>query len=194
MNNPQWNIVRHDYDSTFVCSLQQNPISFLDIARTAHYNNLQANYFSSGGDRLENTDLSFYIHKLSNHTDRISHAIYNRKELNECSLTSLFVLDFLYAHRDQRLCQRDIEDEFFINRATASKMLRLMEEKQLIRRTVSDEDKRSKTIELLEKGLELQRKCGAIRQGTEEALGEALTPREIEQFKAICRKMLAHLE
>lgn len=73
---------------------------------------------------MENTDLSFYIHKLSNHTDRISHAIYNRKELNECSLTSLFVLDFLYAHRDQRLCQRDIEDEFFINRATASKMLR----------------------------------------------------------------------
>ena len=49
-------------------------------------------------------------------------------------------------------------------------------------------------MELLEKGLELQRKCGAIRQGTEEALGEALTPREIEQFKAICRKMLAHLE
>ena len=46
---------------------------------------------------MENTDLSFYIHKLSNHTDRISHAIYNRKELNECSLTSLFVLDFLYA-------------------------------------------------------------------------------------------------
>ena len=135
---------------------------------------------------MENTDLSFYIHKLSNHTDRISHAIYNRKDL--------FVLDFLYAHRDQRLCQRDIEDEFFINRATASKMLRLMEEKQLIRRTVSDEDKRSKTIELLEKGLELQRKCGAIQQGTEEALGEALTPREIEQFKAICRKMLAHLE
>lgn len=143
---------------------------------------------------MENTDLSFYIHKLSNHTDRISHAIYNRKELNECSLTSLFVLDFLYAHRDQRLCQRDIEDEFFINRATASKMLRLMEEKQLIRRTVSDEDKRSKTIELLEKGLELQCKCGAIRQETEEALGEALTPREIEQFKAICRKMLAHLD
>ena len=46
------------------------------------------------------------------------------QELNECSLSSLFVLDFLYAHRDQRLCQRDIEDEFFINRATASKMLR----------------------------------------------------------------------
>ena len=124
---------------------------------------------------MENTDLSFYIHKLSNHTDRISHAIYNRKELNECSLTSLFVLDFLYAHRDQRLCQRDIEDEFFINRATASKMLRLMEEKQLIRRTVSDEDKRSKTIELLEKGLELQRKCGAVRQGIWTHKPKALT-------------------
>lgn len=143
---------------------------------------------------MENTDLSFYIHKLNNHTDRISHAIYNRKELSECSLTSLFVLDFLYIHRDQTLCQRDIEDEFFINRATASKMLRLMEEKQLIRRTVSDTDKRSKNIELLEKGLELQRKCGAIRQGTEEMLAEALTPEEVAQFKAICRKMLAHLE
>lgn len=143
---------------------------------------------------MENTDLSFYIHKLSNHTDRISHSLYNRKELSECSLMNLFVLDFLYAHGDQKLCQRDVEDEFFINRATASKMLRLMEEKKLIRRTVSAADKRTKHIELLEKGLELQRKCGAIRQGTEDALGEALTPEEIAQFKAICRKMLAHLE
>lgn len=143
---------------------------------------------------MENTDLSFYIHKLSNHTDRISHALYNRKELNECSLMNLFVLDFLYAHADQTLCQRDVEDEFFINRATASKMLRLMEEKQLIRRTVSENDKRSKTIELLEKGLQLQRKCDALRQGIEAALAEALTPEEVAQFKTICRKMLAHLE
>lgn len=142
----------------------------------------------------ENTDLSFYIHKLSNHTERISHAIYNRRELSECSLTSLYVLDFLYAHRDQTLCQRDIEQEFFINRATASKMLRLMEEKQLIRRTVSDTDKRSKNVELLERGLELQRKCGAIRQGTEDMLSAGLTPEEVAQFKAICQKMLAHLE
>ena len=97
-----------------------------------------------------NTDLSFYIHKLSNHTDRISHAIYDRRALSDCSLTSLFVLDFLYEHPDQPICQRDIEDEFFINRATASKMLRLMEDKQLIRRTVSGQDRRLKTIELLD--------------------------------------------
>ena len=105
-----------------------------------------------------NTDLSFYIHKLSNHTDRISHAIYDRRALSDCSLTSLFVLDFLYEHPDQPICQRDIEDEFFINRATASKMLRLMEDKQLIRRTVSGQDRRLKTIELLDKGREIAEK------------------------------------
>ena len=141
-----------------------------------------------------NTDLSFYIHKLSNHTDRISHAIYDRRALSDCSLTSLFVLDFLYEHPDQPICQRDIEDEFFINRATASKMLRLMEDKQLLRRTVSGQDRRLKTIELLDKGYALQRKCGPIRAAIEAQLAAGLSPREVKQFKSLCCKLLAHLE
>lgn len=73
-------------------------------------------------------------------------------------------------------------------------MLRLMEDKQLIRRTVSGQDRRLKTIELLDKGYALQRKCGPIRAAIETQLAAGLSPREVKQFKSLCCKLLAHLE
>ena len=50
-------------------------------------------------------------------------------------------LGFLYCNKDKVICQKDIEQEFLISRATASKMLQSMEKKELIKRT-----KRGRTI------------------------------------------------
>ena len=74
-----------------------------------------------------NTDVSFYVKKLNNHAVRMAHSLYSRKALDECSLMNMWVADFLYNHRGEDVFQKDIEAEFFITRATASKMLTLME-------------------------------------------------------------------
>lgn len=60
-------------------------------------------------------------------------------------------LGFLYCNKDKVICQKDIEQEFLISRATASKMLQSMEKKELITRKELKEDARLKQILLTKK-------------------------------------------
>lgn len=140
------------------------------------------------------SSINFYIKNLDNHIQRYLHSLYKRKDFQDCSLMNMWVADFLYDNRKKDIYQKDVEAEFFINRATASKMLSLMEEKQLIRRTSSDTDARLKKIELLEKGYELHEVCVVIRREIENKLTKSLLPEEVEMFKSICKKMIVNME
>lgn len=141
-----------------------------------------------------NTDISFYAKKLINHAVRLAHSLYSRKAFDECSLMNLWVSDFLYNHRGEDIFQKDIEAEFFITRATASKMLTLMEEKHLIRRTSMEQDGRYKKIELEPRGVQLHEMCLTIREEVERRFTAGLTEEEAAQFKALCRKILQSME
>lgn len=140
------------------------------------------------------TDISFYLKNLDNHIQRYLHSLYNRKAFQDCSLMNMWISDYLYDYREKDIYQKDIEAEFFINRATASKMLSLMEEKQLIRRTASKVDGRLKKIELLPKGYELHEICVVVRSEIENKLTQPLTSEEVELFKALCRRMIVNME
>lgn len=141
-----------------------------------------------------NTSINFYLKNLDNHIQRYLHSLYKRKDFQDCSLMNMWVSDYLYDHRDKDIYQKDIEAEFFINRATASKMLKLMEEKQLIRRAASDTDARLKEIQLLPKGIELHEIGVVVKDEIESRLTESLTPEEVELFKSLCRRMIANME
>ncbi len=144
---------------------------------------------------IQNTDISFLNKKLDNHIQRKIHALYNRKEFQECSLMNMWVADYLFHMELNQIpvFQKDIEAEFFINRATASKMLALMEQKKLIKRTTYDDDNRLKQIELLPRGLELQKVCCYIREEIEKQLTSCLTEEEIKTFKSIYFRILDHI-
>lgn len=145
-------------------------------------------------DQHGNTTVNFYLKKLNNQMQRYLYSLYQRKELQDCSLMNMWVCDYLYDRQGQDSFQKDIEAEFFINRATASKMLSLMEEKQLIRRMASDKDARLKKIELLPKGQELHEICVIVRDEMERKITGSLSDEEVDFFKAICRKMSANME
>ena len=152
----------------------------------------------NGEERMEqetqkNTDIGFYIKKLDNHIQRHIHSLYDRKEFMECSLLNMRVADFLFDNQEKEIFQKDIEAEFFINRATASKMLTLMEEKKLIRRTNSHADARLKQVELLPKGMELHEWYGEIRLEMEDMLTQGLSEEEVTLFKTLCQKILREI-
>ena len=87
-----------------------------------------------------NMDVYFLLKKLDNHIQKYLPVLYKKMDIQEYSLMNLWVCDFLYDNRNGAIYQKDVEAEFSINRATASKMLLLMEEKQLICRKPSEED------------------------------------------------------
>lgn len=141
-----------------------------------------------------NNTISFLLKNLDNHIQRYLHSLYKRKEFQDCSLMNMWVSDFLFDNQNREIYQKDIEAEFFINRATASKMLLLMEEKHLIRRMSSENDARLKKIQLLPDGFRLHEICIVIRAEIEKKLTQNLTPEEIEVFRSLCRKMIANME
>lgn len=140
------------------------------------------------------TDTVSLIKNMDNHIKRYLHSLYNRKEFQDCSLMNMWVSDFLYDNRDREIYQKDVEKEFFINRATASKMLSLMEEKHLIRRTEATEDARLKRIELLPQGYELHELCISIRSQMESKLTKDISKEDLRLFKTICKQMIANIE
>ena len=138
---------------------------------------------------MKNNDIGFYLRKLNNHIQKRSHSFYNRKEIKECSLSNLWVIDYLTDNSD-----KDIETEFSINRATASKMLTLMEEKNFITRIPCEEDGRLKKVKVLPEGEKLKSICLAIRKEMEKELSFSLTKEEVETLKNILKKMIVHFE
>lgn len=143
---------------------------------------------------MKNNDIGFYLRKLNNHIQKCSHSFYNRKEIKECSLSNLWVIDYLTDNSDKDIYQKDIETEFSINRATASKMLTLMEEKNFITRIPCEEDGRLKKVKVLPEGEKLKSICLAIRKEMEKELSFSLTKEEVETLKNILKKMIVHFE
>ncbi len=139
---------------------------------------------------MKNTDIHYYIKILNNYIEKLHYTLYDQKE---CSINHLWVIDFLYDQKDN-VYQKDIEKEFSINRATASKMLKLMEDKQMIQRIPSSDDARLKKIILLDKGLQLHQTAVDVRKVLENTLTTSLSDEEIKQFKSISQKILKGLE
>ncbi|MCF2626291.1 winged helix-turn-helix transcriptional regulator [Fusobacterium perfoetens] len=143
---------------------------------------------------MKNNDIGFYIRKLNNHIEKYSHSLYSRKDTNECSLSNLWVIDYVSENSDIDIYQKDVEAEFSINRATASKMLSLMEEKKFISRISSSEDGRKKKIKILPEGEKLRGICASLKKEMEQELTSPLSKEEIEILRNLLRKMIKHFE
>ena len=89
--------------------------------------------------------------------------------------------------------QKDIEDEFSINRSTTSEMLTLMSKRKLIKRVPVDYDGRLKKIVLTQKSLEIHEWINQTMIQLHEKLTNGLSSEEIEIFMDITDKMIRNL-
>ena len=103
-------------------------------------------------------------------------------DLMKISMTNGYILFYLYDNKDKDVYQKDFEENFGITRSTASKILSLMETKELVRRESVAGDARLKKITLTENGEELRRKMIAIKDKMEEQLKEGFSEKEIQQL------------
>ena len=89
--------------------------------------------------------------------------------------------------------QKDIEEEFSINRSTTSEMLTLMSKRKLIKRVPVDYDGRLKKIVLTQKSLEIHEWINQTMIQLHEKLTNGLSSEEIEIFMDITDKMICNL-
>lgn len=89
------------------------------------------------------------------------------------------IIDFLSHHKDQELFQRDIEQEFYIQRSTATITLQRMEKKGLILRVPSTLDARQKSVYLTDKAHALEEKISTYMLHQQQAIEANFTTEEL---------------
>jgi len=121
---------------------------------------------------MESYRLGYHLKALNNimkrHFEKSCSITYARNITGE----NTFILRFLAEHDGTAIFQKDIEKRFAITRSTTSKVISLMEEKQLINRRAVSHDRRLKQIVLTDTA----RKLNVAIQG------------EIEHFESLLQK------
>ncbi len=105
------------------------------------------------------------------------------------------VLYFIMAEAKYRdVFQKDIEEEFFVRRSSATNILQLLERRQFIKRENVAYDARLKKIILTAKTIELEKKITADIAKINDRITRDLTADELQLFQAILKKMSHNLD
>lgn len=105
-----------------------------------------------------------------------------------------FILGFLARHQDQDIYQKTIEEKFSITKSTTSKILKLMEQNELIQRIDVKEDARLKKIVLTEKGLAIHESVKNSLDQIEKKALEGFTQEEMEQLYSYFERIKTNLK
>lgn len=132
------------------------------------------------------------IKQLNNLIIKKTYSLLDNPEYTNMSYANLQVVELLYTSTDD-VTQKDIESALKINRATTSKMLKLMEEKGYVERSGSKEDSRKKIVFLTEKGKKYYLDNAKVIEYLDNYLSSILTDSENEIWNNIYKKMVAAL-
>ena len=95
------------------------------------------------------------------------------------------IIDFITNHENEEIFQRDIEQEFDIQRSTTTVLLQRMEKKGLIERQISATDARQKAVKLTEKAVSFASACQAYLRKEEEEFSQQFSAEERRIFRTI---------
>lgn len=103
------------------------------------------------------------------------------------------ILGFLCHNRDQEICQKDIEEAFYIRRSTASRLLKRLEaDGYIVRRSVS-RDARLKQVTTTPKADALLQEIVKRISQVEQSLTRGLSQQELDQFLTTVEKLKRNL-
>lgn len=126
----------------------------------------------------------------------ISKAICIKHPFKDRSLnaTQIRIIGYLLRNQNRDVCQKELEQEMNLKKASITGSLDSLEEKGLIVRKTSDEDKRKKfvilTDEILDKKKEIENRINKV----DEKITKGINDEELETFFAILDKMKKNLE
>lgn len=107
--------------------------------------------------------------------------------------TNGWILIYLLENADRDVHQRELESEFGITRSTVSKVLKLMEQKELIQRYQDERDARQRRIRLTELARTIAREMGAERQRLNQRLLRGFETNEIEKLEEYMDRMMRNM-
>lgn len=115
---------------------------------------------------------------------------------DKATLMHMWIIGYVQEREEKTLdtFQKDIEEEFSINRSTTSEMLKLMCKKGMIERVTVNHDARLKKIILTEKSRELNQRIENQFIQLHQQLVDGLTQEEIEQYIKITDHLIENIK
>lgn len=108
--------------------------------------------------------------------------------------TQMQIVMYLIKHIDEEACQKDLEIETNLKKASITGTLDSMEEKGVIIRKQSESDKRKNIITLSERVIKEKNKVEERASQIEKRLQENITDKEMQDFLVVVKKMTANME
>ena len=134
------------------------------------------------------------IHALDNLLQRNAQNIMSLQYVDGITGTNSWIIGYLAEHGDQDICQKDLEKDFSITRSTASKVIKLMEQKGLVERQAVQRDARLKKLVLTEKALKLHQEIVNEIDIIENNLKKGFSKEEFELFLSFIDRMKNNLK
>lgn len=140
------------------------------------------------------TMVTFEMQGLAHTIKRYMDSLAETQELSRSgrgrgiSGTNLFIIAYLYENREKDVFQKDLEEKMDVRSSTVSKVLQIMEGKDLIRREQVACDGRLKKIVLTRNALEGIENFKKNSRKVESRLTRGFTEEELDQFFYLLNK------
>lgn len=144
----------------------------------------------------ERTGLGIRLRKLNNairrYLDRNSEIM---RELDNLTCSNKWIMGYLFEAEEEGrdVFQRDLEQNFGITRSTVSKVLSLLEKKELIKRESVSHDARLKKLVLTEKSREIGREMRREGEELDKKLRSGFSPEEIALLCSFIQRMQTNI-
>lgn len=133
------------------------------------------------------------IRGLAKMIGRKADSCIGRRELDSLTGTNGWIIGYLAHNADRDVFQKDIEEEFSVRRSTVSRVVTLMEQKELLRREAVMSDGRLKRLVLTDKAMEIHNSIEASLEETERQLVSGIPEEDMRVFLRVAHRMEKNL-
>ena len=145
-----------------------------------------------GGDILISREMmGAYIPMLHNQFKEQMNLLVGKIDL---TTSQIHVLFYLKSRGDEEVIQKDIEETFNLTNPTVTGIIKRLEAKGFVTRTVSSKDARSKSIHLTEKSIAASEEMKRAMHEANKKVFEGFTEEELDVLEECFIRMLHNLE
>jgi DNA-binding MarR family transcriptional regulator len=108
-------------------------------------------------------------------------------------MSQMTLMVYLIRHHDEQVCQKDLEKELGLKKASITGLIDRLTEKGYLSREQAEDDRRKNYIRLTQKALDYKEEIYSKFQELDEIMKKDFSPEELEAFHRISEKMEKNL-
>jgi DNA-binding MarR family transcriptional regulator len=134
------------------------------------------------------------IGKYLSITHRAHTSLVDKKFKEKFNLSHGQVFILINIYRDEGICQHRLCEEYNLDKSGVGRILKKLEDKNLVTRKSDPEDKRKKLIYLTDKAKDMKDDFKKLLKEIEKQMRQGLTEKEIETVNTILKKIYNNLD